>query len=101
MFPGLFVLFRTSIDNSSSLKSNYPNPFRGSTTIPVVLDEISYITLEIFNAEGRRISILAKGIHQAGSHEIAFDASHLPGGLYFYRLTKPHVQVLKSMVHIK
>ena len=91
----------TELPNSTVLKSSYPNPFSGSTTIPFVLDEPSHIRLEIFNAEGRLISVLADGVHQAGSHEIAFDASQLPGGIYFYRLIKPHMQVLKSMVHIK
>jgi hypothetical protein len=42
--------------------------------------------LEVFDMSGRQIATLASGVHQAGSHEVKFDASDLSSGVYLYRL---------------
>ena len=70
-----------------SLSQNYPNPFNPSTTIGYALPQRSQVTLIVFNTLGQRISTLANGNEEAGFHEVKFDGSRLPSGVYFYRLT--------------
>ncbi len=69
------------------LVQNYPNPFNASTTIRFVLKQSALVTLSVFDSEGRRISIaLDRRKLNAGPHEVRFDASSLPSGVYLYRI---------------
>lgn len=69
-----------------SLEQNFPNPFNPTTTISFALPKTMYVTLKIFNVLGNEVATLANGTEQAGFHQKTFTASHLPSGLYFYRL---------------
>jgi hypothetical protein len=88
------TLFRTttSVTEGGStpveffLDQNYPNPFNPSTTIAYGLPHASKVTIGIFNALGERVLQIVDGELQAGYHEVRFDASRLPSGVYFYRL---------------
>ena len=68
------------------LLQNYPNPFNPSTTISFELTSPEHIRLSIFTMLGQRVAVLADGQRAAGWHRIAFDAAHLPSGIYYYRL---------------
>lgn len=68
------------------LKPNYPNPFNPSTTLIVSLPHAQKIRFEVFNSLGQRVGVLKDGILSAGNHEFRFNATHLPSGLYLFRL---------------
>ena len=69
-----------------SLNQNYPNPFNPSTTIRYGLPNRSHVSLTVFNTLGQQVSILRNGEEDAGYHEVQFNATNLPSGVYFYRL---------------
>jgi len=69
-----------------ALLQNYPNPFNPSTTIEYALADPAHVRLEVFDAQGRSVSVLADGMRPTGSHSVRFDANGLPSGLYVYRL---------------
>jgi hypothetical protein len=66
---------------------NYPNPFSRQTTISFQLAASGHVTLKIYDALGRPVRTLVDGRENFGSHSVSYDASQLPAGLYFYRLT--------------
>jgi hypothetical protein len=68
------------------LKQNYPNPFNPSTTIQYALPHRSQVTLVVFNILGQQVAELFHGTVEAGLHEVRFDGSSLPSGVYVYRL---------------
>lgn len=68
------------------LAQNYPNPFTDETIISFALPEASDVALEVYDALGRRIETLVNKTMVSGNHRVVFNASHLPGGIYFYRL---------------
>jgi hypothetical protein len=70
----------------ASLGQNRPNPFTGLTTIPYYLDCEGKATLEVHNALGERLAVLANAYHTHGWHEAIFDAGRLQPGIYFYTL---------------
>ena len=68
------------------LCQNYPNPFNPSTTIRYGLLSRSQVIVTVFNTLGQNVSILMNGEQEAGYHEVRFDGSNLPSGVYFYRM---------------
>jgi hypothetical protein len=76
----------TGVGECPKLSQNFPNPFNPSTMIGYVIPDRSHVTIAVFNTLGQQVAILQNGEQDAGYHELPFNASHLPSGLYFYRL---------------
>uniref|UniRef100_A0A832I4M3 T9SS type A sorting domain-containing protein n=1 Tax=Eiseniibacteriota bacterium TaxID=2212470 RepID=A0A832I4M3_UNCEI len=65
-----------------------PNPLRDHTTVNFDLPAGGHVTLEVFDAAGRIVSVLADGWRAAGRHLEAWRPERsVPGGVYFARLT--------------
>jgi hypothetical protein len=85
-----------------NLYQNYPNPFNPRTTISYSLPRASTITLKVYDVLGRDVATLVDNETKgAGNHEVSFNASNLPSGVYFYRLQAENHIETKSMVLIK
>jgi hypothetical protein len=68
------------------LEQNYPNPFNPVTIINFQLPISSTVSLKVYNILGQEVADLLNSEMNAGKYEIAFDASKLPSGIYYYRL---------------
>jgi len=85
----------------AQLQQNYPNPFNPSTTIRYGLPSRSHVTLAIFNTLGQQVATLVEGEMEAGYHEVAFDASGLSSGVYFYRITAAGFMETKRLMLLR
>lgn len=65
---------------------NFPNPFGERTTIPLEIFHAGQVKVEVFDAHGRQVSLLLDKKMEPGRHELHFDATRLPQGVYFYRI---------------
>jgi hypothetical protein len=70
---------------------NYPNPFKGSTTISVNIPQTDYIKIDIYDTMGRNLYTLEEGFREKGGHTFEWFAKdeyghQLPGGIYFARI---------------
>ena len=74
------------LPESFALYQNYPNPFNPFTMIRFVIPDHTYVSLIVYNTVGQRVIQLVDDELESGTHEITFDASHLPSGVYIYRL---------------
>jgi photosystem II stability/assembly factor-like uncharacterized protein len=83
---------------SYCLHQNYPNPFNPRTTIHFGLPHTEYVTLKVYNVLGEEVSMIVEGKHGAGMHHATWDASGLPSGVYFYRLTAGEYVQTNKMV---
>jgi hypothetical protein len=92
---------RLSIPEAYALAQNYPNPFNPSTTIEFDVRKTGRVTLKIYNTLGQEVAILVDENLPAGRHAVAFDATGLPSGLYFYRLSVNSFSQVKKMELIK
>jgi cyclophilin family peptidyl-prolyl cis-trans isomerase len=79
------------------LCQNIPNPFNSNTTIKYRLSIAGTITLKIFDLIGNEIAILEEGNKEQGEHEIVFDGSGLPNGIYYYQLETGNRKEMKKM----
>jgi hypothetical protein len=68
------------------LAQNYPNPFNPSTSISFTLPVSAFVSLKIYNILGNEVTTLVNQLVQAGKHEVKFDATGLPSGVYLYTL---------------
>lgn len=68
-----------------ALGNAYPNPFNSRSIIPFTLAEHGRMQLEVYDMMGRRVTTLANGDYSPGEHNVFFDGSTLPGGVYMLR----------------
>ena len=83
------------------LKNNYPNPFKGQTTIRYGLPETLSVSLVVYDVQGRRVRMLVDDAQPPGWREIIFEAGDLPSGVYFYRLEAGSFQEMGQMLLVK
>ncbi|BDQ02963.1 T9SS type A sorting domain-containing protein [Ignavibacterium sp.] len=81
-----------------NLEQNYPNPFNPATKIRWQSPISGWQTLKVYDLLGNEISTLVNEEKPAGNHELIFNASDLPSGIYFYRLTVGAFSQSKAMI---
>jgi PKD repeat protein len=69
----------------------YPNPFNPATIIEFILPADDYLTLNIYNAKGQKITTLVNCYLTADTYEISWDGTNnqnkaVASGLYFYKV---------------
>lgn len=84
-----------------SLSQNYPNPFNSSTTIKFILPKPDNVELKIYNLVGQEISTLISKYLFEGEHQIQWDASNLPSGIYLYKLKTSYYTSTKKIILLK
>lgn len=87
-----------SLPSKMSLNSCYPNPFNPSTMISFELQETSYITLNIYDIQGRFVEKLIDGNYDTGNYSFKWNASSKPSGMYFIGLScNGHIYSTKAL----
>jgi hypothetical protein len=87
-----------------SLSQNYPNPFNSTTIIEYQVPNAgtqNFVSIRVYDLLGREIAILANELKPAGSYIIQWNASFLPSGIYFYRLSAGKFTETKKLVLLK
>lgn len=92
-----------SLPKAFVLRQNHPNPFSRQTLIRFELPVEAPVRLEIFDAQGRRIRILANDKYPAGFHSAEWNQRDERGrllspGVYLYRLQASSFRDQKKMV---
>lgn len=78
-----------------------PNPFNASTALSYKLQAAGSIKLTVFDVKGREVALLADGWYPAGMYEVVWDASGLPSGFYFARLTAENLSQTRKLLLLK
>ena len=77
-----------------------PNPVTGATTFGFTLARPESVRLVIVDAGGREVAVVERSL-AAGEQSLAWDASGLPAGVYFYRLSGGGVGASGSVVVVR
>ncbi|MBU0518606.1 T9SS type A sorting domain-containing protein, partial [bacterium] len=84
-----------------SLDQNYPNPFNPTTNITFTLDEISDVTLKVYDLLGKEVATVTNGAYGTGQHTVTFDASNLASGVYIYKIEAGERSLARKMLIVK
>lgn len=93
---------RPELPAALRLGAPYPNPFNPSVRIPFGLERPGPVLVEVLDAAGRRVAVVARGAWPAGEHTVVWqgrdDAGRpAPSGVYLVRLRRgDEVQVRKT-----
>jgi len=80
---------------------NYPNPVKSSTIISWQMKTTHHCDVRVYNAMGMEIKTLIDGDLSTGNHQLTFDASALPAGVYLYQIKAGGEFEIKKMVICK
>jgi hypothetical protein len=97
----LFETELVALPANFELLDNYPNPFNPTTAIKFGLPETGKVKIIVYNSKGQEVRVLANQSYNAGYHEVTFDASDLPSGIYFYRMNAGDYTAVRKMLLVK
>ena len=83
------------------LGNSYPNPFNPVTNIQYGIPEPSFITVSVYDINGRLIKVLDEGNKLAGYYTISWNANNIPSGMYFIRFSTPKYNATRKISLIK
>ncbi len=89
----------TTISNPSfSISSNYPNPFRGKTSVDLNLNKVADVTVEVSDLLGRVLCVQKYTNYGVGIHKLTIDATAFASGVYTYKVKAGNDAVTKKMI---
>ena len=114
LLKGIFFLeqlLSVLVPKETELLPNYPNPFNPETWIPYRLSEDGFVTLRIYDQQGRVVRRLDVGprtasVYESRSKAIYWDGRNEAGdrvasGIYFYTLIAGDYSATRKMVILK
>ncbi len=91
-----------NIPQTFELSQNYPNPFNPTTRISFILSENMNVNLFVTNILGQTIAEPVKNqVLGAGKHNIDFNGTNLPSGVYIYTIEAGSYKKSHAMVLLK
>lgn len=89
-----------------TIRHNSPNPFTTGTFLNYGLPRTADVTIDVFDAAGRRVysrrfASVAPGWHQVYFDGRGNDGMNLPSGVYFYRVSTNYSTASRKMVILR
>jgi len=84
-----------------ALHPAYPNPFNSSTVLRYEVPMSGPVRLTIHNLLGQQVATVVDRTMSVGSYSAIWNASNMPSGIYFCRLSTPGFQSVRKMVLIR
>ena len=83
------------------LMDAYPNPFNPTTVIGYQCPKLSSINLSIYNINGHIVDTIVNNNVQPGYHEIVWDATNHPSGVYIAKLVSGNFIQTQKLLLVK
>jgi hypothetical protein len=80
------------------LYQNYPNPFASTTKIQFNIQKAGFVTLKVYDMNGREVSTVVNENLSPGIYSVDFDASGFSAGVLFYELRSADFREIKRMI---
>ncbi|MDP8240422.1 MAG: right-handed parallel beta-helix repeat-containing protein [Candidatus Hatepunaea meridiana] len=79
----------------------YPNPFNSTAVIKYSLPADTWVTVKLYDINGREVSTLIQQHQSMGSHNISLDGSILPAGVYLCKLEAFEKSSIRKIILVK
>ena len=94
------------IITSFSLNQNYPNPFNPTTEIGYSIPEDTFVSITIYDVQGRSVKSLVNQNQDAGIYLTSWNAkdeqgNSVPAGMYFCTIRAGDFTQTKKMILLK
>jgi endo-1,4-beta-xylanase len=83
------------------LAQNFPNPFTSSTVIEYSIPKAAFVSLKVYDIFGCEVASLVEENKQPGKYRVSWNASKMPGGVFFYRLQSGSYTESKRLLLLK
>ncbi len=111
-YPEVIILYHgTGVEEEPVVKTYpagyevrcFPNPARNAASLMFTLPRKGDISLEVYDATGRRIASIAEGTYESGAHQVVWDRKdangvRVPQGIYFVRLNAKGVEAKGKLI---
>jgi hypothetical protein len=87
--------------NRFELSHSYPNPFNSAAVIEYTLSKPDFVTLEIMDCLGRKVTTLVSGSASEGRHRVTWNADRYASGVYYYRLSAGRTAEVRKLVLLR
>lgn len=77
---------------------HYPNPVRSQAEFRFTLSTQSHVTIDVYDAVGRRVKELTCGEYGPGTHTLNISQLHLQPGVYLYSLAADGKRAIQKMI---
>lgn len=84
-----------------TLNQNYPNPFNPVTRIGFAIPKSEFVSISVFDIEGREVAKIVNTTLQAGNYTVEWKADKITSGIYYYRIKAGDFSQTKSMIVLK
>ncbi|MDD5088542.1 MAG: T9SS type A sorting domain-containing protein, partial [bacterium] len=86
---------------STFILSAYPNPFNAATQIQFEVPRHSFVQLHVYDLQGRLVETLASRMFDAGTHQVALDASNRASGMYIVQMKSGDFSAAQKLILLK
>jgi len=90
-----------SIPEEYNISNIYPNPFNPVTNIEYALPENTVVEIKVYNINGQEIETIFDSYQLAGYHNIYWDATNQPSGVYLVVMMSSSFRQTKQVVLMK
>jgi len=81
--------------------SNFPNPFKNSTTIEYTVSCYGMVNIDIYNHLGQHVGTMFKEMQPYGKYQVTWNAENYPPGIYYYTITTPEISTSGKMLVVR
>lgn len=87
-----------SVPHALHLSTPHPHPVRTTAMVSFHVPTAGVVSLVLFDVLGRQIQTVFHEVQGAGTHQVSFQASALPSGIYLLRLTTADASIQRPVV---
>lgn len=76
----------------------YPNPLLQSGKVVFVLEQETKVSIDIFDANGKLLKVIANEFYTAGHHEVPFTRASMISGIYFVQVRTSNAAISNKLI---